>query len=106
MQQLSCLRGLQPRAAARVRRSSSTSSTPLAAAQRRRQAAPLCGRRGRLPSCRAATTDDANYVAAGQEEEDLEDQLEKFMKRQAELESGGALRRMLHAAPWRMQSQA
>jgi hypothetical protein len=80
MQQLASAR---PQAAARgLRRGAACAPLPS------RCAPALAPRRARRAA--AAAADNAESVAAAEEEVDLEDQVELFMKRQAELESGGA----------------
>jgi hypothetical protein len=87
MQQITSAR---PQAAARSLRRSG------APAGARRPSAPLLPRRGRLgPRLAAAAAEGAESLQQ-EEDIDLEDQVEIFMKRQAELESGGEAPRM----PW------
>ncbi|GBF99317.1 hypothetical protein Rsub_12098 [Raphidocelis subcapitata] len=76
----------RPRAAA---------ATPARALARRAAAAPLPLRARRGPAPARAAEESVAAAAAAEEEEDidLEDQLEIFMKRQAELESGAAFAR-------------
>ncbi|KIY97639.1 hypothetical protein MNEG_10324 [Monoraphidium neglectum] len=80
MQQLSCLR---PRLqTVSVPRRCSAGLQPLRLANR-----------AHLNRLRTAAADGAESVAAPQEEVDIEDEVEAFMKRQAELESGEAFAR-------------
>jgi hypothetical protein len=96
MQSLAASGARQPLLAARR---PAAARQPIATAARR---APLAERR-RRGAAAAAAADEAQ-APAKPEEVDLEEEVERFMRKQAELESGGETRsknRPLLAAPWR-----